>query len=424
MDSEKKITCLVTLHGIGFEQPPAMDDNGVELGTNTGYADTLHKNLLCTSLGPMLSDDPNRKREKVGDNGAIYVQSLWNEHGKKPASHEDGLKRLGIWSDDKTYIIQNDTSRLISDGDYASGKHVSHIALVYSNLEATGPAVGAALITLAMSVFSAARYASFLGLARLFVTDIKAATFRKQSTPCKHPVSSLPRKDMTIKHKRIEKPKDTSSSPGVLRTFRSLENDVACYICHNEERERVRSFVREALIRLAARHDVDQIILNTHSNGTVIAFDVLGSLPKEAVDKIKVFVTAGSPLRKYVNLFHWGTEFRCHYEFKPWYNFWDELDPVADPLEPPCTWRVRDKILSPYSDKLFRRIDPSNEESCWMPVEDRQVRNVEHSPDGGLKAHNYWDNKEQFARALADIVQGKVPEGAQVHVPAKGPEAA
>jgi hypothetical protein len=375
----KKICVVVTLHGIGFEAAPD------EKKENSGYADPLHAHLhRC--IGPMLSDDPERKRDKPGENGAIYVQSLWPDKGDKKASREKGLARL-----DGTLVSKN--------------KSVSHVALVYSNLEATGPAVGAALIALLMSIFSVGRYASISGLARLLVTDIKAAIFRKRSLAQKQlPISSLPRKDMTAKHKGREKPVDTSSSPGPLRTFRSLENDVACYICHNDERERVRSFVREALMRLASRKDVGQIILNTHSNGTVIAFDVLSSLPKETVDKIKVFVTAGSPLRKYVDLFHWGTEFRCHYRFMPWYNFWDELDPVADPLEPPLTWRVRDKLLSPYATNLFSRIEPDTEVSCCLPVKDWRIDNVKYSPDGVLKAHNYWDNEKDFVPKLACIV--------------------
>jgi len=49
-----KITCLVTLHGIGFEQPPTP---GVP---NSGYADPLHQHLK-QFLNTLLSDDPNRR---------------------------------------------------------------------------------------------------------------------------------------------------------------------------------------------------------------------------------------------------------------------------------------------------------------------------------------------------------------------------
>jgi len=157
-------------------------------------------------------------------------------------------------------------------------------------------------------------------------------------------------------------------------------------------------------MRLAYRDDVDSIVLNTHSNGTVIAFDVLRYLPQEATTKIKAFITAGSPLRKFVDLFHWGNQTQCLYAVEPWYNFWDRRDPVADPLDPPISWRVGDRIV-PSVEKLFSRLDLNNEEPCWIKVDDREVDNVVKSTGGGLQAHNYWDNEEQFVTQLADIVR-------------------
>ncbi len=179
---------------------------------------------------------------------------------------------------------------------------------------------------------------------------------------------------------------------------------MACYVCHNEERERVRSFVFEALLRLASRNDVGAIVLNTHSNGTVIALDVIRNLPPPAAAKIKAFITAGSPLRKYIDLFHWGQQIERLDPIKPWYNFWDEYDPVADPLEPPITWRRGDKIVSPYDPKLFSLINPDNGAPSNIEVTDINVDNVHKSSGGGLQAHNYWDNEEEFVKQLADIV--------------------
>jgi hypothetical protein len=45
------ITCLVTLHGIGFQQPP------VASVANSGYADPLHEHL-SKCLKSRLCDDP------------------------------------------------------------------------------------------------------------------------------------------------------------------------------------------------------------------------------------------------------------------------------------------------------------------------------------------------------------------------------
>ena len=191
----------------------------------------------------------------------------------------------------------------------------------------------------------------------------------------------------------------------MLALLHTIEDDVACYVCHNEERERVRSFVSEALLRLASRDDVGAIIFNTHSNGTVVALDVLRQLPPFASAKIKTFITAGSPLRKYVDLFQWGQQIESFNPIKPWYNFWDERDPVADPLEPPLSWRRGDRLVSPYDLKLFRLIDPDSGASSPIDVTHITVDNVGKSTGGGLQAHNYWDNEEQFVRQLADIVR-------------------
>ncbi len=138
------ITCLVTLHGIGFEQPP---QPGV---SNSGYADLLHEHLSAC-LGTLLSDDPNRARERPGENGAIYVESRWKTDGI--ASREEGLNRLGSWSQDRQHIESKDAPLIAND------ERASHIALVYSNLEPTEPEVGAALLASAMSLFSASHYA-------------------------------------------------------------------------------------------------------------------------------------------------------------------------------------------------------------------------------------------------------------------------
>ena len=390
-----KITCLVTLHGIGFEQPPQL---GVD---NSGYADPLHQHLK-KCLGDKLVDDPCRKRDRPGDNGAIYVESRWlDEQGR--ASREEGLKRLGSWSGDMK-DVDGEHAPLVPEG--ASDGSVAHIALVYSNLEPKGPEIGAAGITAAMSLVSASHYGSISGLLHTALTD-SLAMIGHHAANTQGPTSSRPRTDLGL---RSAKPLGQHGqaapppSPGLLVALRNLEDDVACYVCHNEERERVREFVSEALIRLASRPDVENIILNTHSNGTVIAFDVLRRLPEEIIPKIKALVTAGSPLRKYVDLFHWGSQVQCPYPVEPWYNFWDPCDPVADPLDPPISWHVGD-VIRPSKENLFSRIDLNSETPRRIQVIDIPVDNVNNSCGGGLQAHNYWDNEEQFVERLADIVR-------------------
>ncbi|HKV01823.1 MAG TPA: hypothetical protein VJQ26_06850, partial [Ktedonobacteraceae bacterium] len=249
------ITCLVTLHGIGFEQPPQA---GVD---NSGYADPLHQHLK-KCLEEELNDDPNRERGKPGDNGAIYVESRWpDDQGK--VSREEGMKRLGVWYDNKQGI--DTTGAPLVDKDAKDGS-ISHVALVYSNLEPKGPEIGATLITLETTLFSASHYGSALRLIHLAVADA-LAMIGHHAAKDQEPTSSRPRTDLgsrSIKQLGQHGQAAPAPSPGLLPALRSLEDDVACYVCHNEERERVRSFVHEALMRLAYREDVDNIVLNTH----------------------------------------------------------------------------------------------------------------------------------------------------------------
>ena len=398
-----KITCLVTLHGIGFEQPP---QPGV---SNSGYADPLHQHLK-TCLGTLLSDDPNRSdgRNKPGDNGTIYVESRYPDAQGK-LTREEGLKRLGVWRTDQQ-IIDIKNAPLVEEN--ANDGSVSHIALVYSNLEPMDQEVGATAITLEMSLAAASHYGSVTSLLHMAMVD-GLALIGNHATVDKQPVSSRPRTNLTfrsVKHLGHQGQAAPAPAPGILNALRNLEDDVACYVCYNEERERVRSFVHEALMRIACRDDVENIIFNAHSNGTVVAFDVLRTLPQEVTKKIKIFVTAGSPLRKYASLFHWGHEIQSKYRFESWYNFWDRCDPVADPLNPPESWKIGDQIAA-SNETLFQYIDLDAMDPFWIKVTDILVDNVKNSFGGGLQAHNYWDNEEDFVKHLAEIVRsiGETP---------------
>lgn len=56
--------CVVTVHGIGFQQPP---EDG-----RPGHADALHEHLRKV-LGSRLGDDPDRDT-----GGPVYVRSEWD----------------------------------------------------------------------------------------------------------------------------------------------------------------------------------------------------------------------------------------------------------------------------------------------------------------------------------------------------------
>jgi hypothetical protein len=77
---------------------------------------------------------------------------------------------------------------------------------------------------------------------------------------------------------RRDRPADPTAGSSVLDVIKQIESDVGGYVARNELRERVRLFVTEALARICARLDVDAIVVNAHSDGTVVALDAVKRL--------------------------------------------------------------------------------------------------------------------------------------------------
>jgi hypothetical protein len=274
------------------------------------------------------------------------------------------------------------------------------------------------------ALLSLGHYTSLTGLIQMAFTDIRAmlehphqpetgtsslAVRQELLQPAHHPLNSV---DRLL---RRPVPPSTPEAPtGLLATLRTLEADVAAYISRNDLRERVRAFVRDAVHRICYRDDVERVIVNAHSNGTVIGQDVLAQLTPTAARKVEAFITAGSPLRKYVELFYWGTQVGSMRNMAPpqmWVNFWDPRDPVADPLSPPVPWRRGSPLPAPDSaQSLFQEVDPDNGSVAPFPIQDREVDNVGHSSGGGLQAHNYWDNETQVVAPLAGMLGQFVTE--------------
>jgi len=381
--------CLVTIHGVGFMQPPM---NGIP-----GYADSLHEHLSTYLDEQLLGDDPLRERSQRGQNGPIYVQSYWPPGS---SSTEPALARLGTWGNERMFISD------ITRAPLGEGKsRIVHIALVYSRLEELEPEMGPLLQTTASAILSLGHYAHVLGITRLLFSDIKTALGDTSQQESNEVIPSLRVRTDSIPNQ------DMNATPtGLLGTIRQLENDVAVYVCHNDRRERVRNFVWEAILRLAYREDVAGIVINAHSNGTVISFDILRDLPPNMAEKVLAFITAGSPLRKYADLFHWGNEVGNIQKIKQWKNFWDPQDPVADPLLPPAGWLCGSQAPLPDQLGLYQFINPDAGTIERVSIQDIQINNVKNSTGGGLQAHNYWDNKPEFVQPLAQILKDLVIE--------------
>ena len=291
---------VITIHGIGFQQAPS------SLAASDGYADALHEGLR-RHLGDLLGDDPTRLAG--GGHGPVYAQSNY-----PPLTHatEPGLHRLGSWTASGSVDIAGVPLA-------EAGKQVAHVALVYSGLESQQSDL-AALHDLAVLADPAlGSYATLGGLGHMLVADLKA--LRQHPTIPGPPGRSLQPRTGTLHHRgivdrllqRAGAPTPTApagnapggATSGVLRT---VEDDVAAYVTSNEHRERVRMFLRDAVSRVLTRPDVEGAVINGHSNGTVMGFDLIAAISPPSAPAVRALITAGSPLRKYSDLLQWGDD--------------------------------------------------------------------------------------------------------------------
>ena len=387
-----KVTCLLTIHGIGFQQPP--------VGQMPGYADSLHRNLK-RALPDLLSDDPGRQRTEPGEAGAIYVQS---EYPTASRDREEGLRRLGVW-DLTRRSINRDAAPLVDDA-HKDRESLAHIALVYANLEdVTARHVGSAADAGMRGLLASWRYLSLRsspGWLGRVIGGLRTGGPKAAPGPSLRVRADTRDMRRALVAGRQPVPSDAPPDGGLGATILQLENDVCAYVCRNDLRGRVRGFVREALFRLCSRDDVRWVIINAHSQGTVVAFDVLTGLPPMMAAKIPAVYTFGSPLRKYLDLFAWGNDVGILNGIQ-WINVWDAADPVADPLKPGPKWRAGMPLPDPLvPPTLFQYWDPdSGDPTPVRNLADRPVNNLRHSQGGGLKAHNYWDNVTEVVQPLA-----------------------
>lgn len=395
--SSDGIVCLVTIHGIGFQQPPGEAESGQP--DRPGYADLLHQYLAAAltdqASGRRLSDDPDRQRYQHGPTVPIYVESNWPPvPGRSKQVRETGLERLGTWSPNRDRIITSPKARLVSDG-----AEIAHVALVYTGLEESKPDLLALVQAASLGLRSIGRYDSMVAIVRTVVRDV-SAMFRKGSGGAAGAVSLQVRSDPTgpVAPAIANIPRNSQES-----ILLQIEDDVGAYVSRNQRRELVRGFVEEALLRLLLRDDVRTVVVNAHSQGTVVAYDVLRQLPGAALDKVGAFITAGSPLRKYATALSWGSEVGRIQEIETWLNFYDERDVVADKLQRPARGRRQADDPAPPG-ALFWWRNPVTGVGEIARVEDEEVHNLRNSPPGSLQAHDYWDNQVEFVPKLAKVL--------------------
>jgi hypothetical protein len=319
-----------------------------------------------------LGDDPCRTVS-----GPVYVQS--DPGGGN--NREIGLDRLN--------------KDLVPRGRTAT--RVAHVALVYCNSEDWQHLhLASAADAGARALFAGGRYLSIRTSPAWLVRVIAGLRFAQPQTP-------------SLARRNDFKSSTSGGSSGLVDVLRGLINDTCVYVCENDLRSRVRGFVWQALTRLALRPDVGAVVVNAHSQGTVIALDALAGMEKDVSDKVKVLVTAGSHLRKMVDLFAWGNRINRDDKDLPWlprwHNYWDPADPVADPLRPGPKWKAGAKPDVPQgAETLYQSLDPAGGDAHDVVVWDCSVDNTKFSRGSGLRAHNYWDNVEQFVPRLADLL--------------------
>jgi pimeloyl-ACP methyl ester carboxylesterase len=413
--------CLVTIHGIGFQQAPD-DANDV-----AGYADPLHE-ALRGRLGSLLSDDPNRAQppHAPGKQGVIYVESSWpTQIDPTRRSVEEGLRRLGPSTAADAPSLDLSKARL-----YDGVGRIAHVALIYTALEETGPDRMAGLETAASALIRASHYSSLLGALETaggdLATIIHEPPVAGPSVGGNVPRSDLPRHEgiMRKAFDFLERKTADADQSGPLEVLRTVEDDVAAYVVRDSRREPVWAFAQEALIRLAQREDVLRIVVNAHSQGSVVAFDALRTLPDAAMTKVAALITMGSPLRKMVETLSWGRDVGQIRHLggwdatRPgssagslWTNLWDQRDPVADPLDPCLTWQRGDDITPTTCVGMLVDIDPWSGEETAHRIEDHQVSNVDNVNTGGLRAHDYWDNSAQVVPWIEQRLRDALPPG-------------
>jgi hypothetical protein len=153
-------------------------------------------------------------------------------------------------------------------------------------------------------------------------------------------------------------------------------NDVANYVSNNAVRLAVQRRLGDRLFEVRAAHPGATIIVGSHSQGTIIAYDVLRLLGPQLGQL--VWVTMGSPLGWYLNFGRWGGDRLGIPEAMRWLNLYDRNDIVGRAVGGLVHWAA-------------------------PRPEDIDVDNTGQ----GLGAHDHWHNRtvvEQYFTLIAEAL--------------------
>lgn len=156
-------------------------------------------------------------------------------------------------------------------------------------------------------------------------------------------------------------------------------NDVANYVSNNGVRIQVQHRLAERLFQLQAAHPDARLILASHSQGTMVSYDVL-RLNGAQLTGVKTWVTMGSPLGWYLNFLNWGREPLGIASKMRWLNFYDDQDKVGTTLA----------HLVPWNEPAPQDVDVDN-------------------TGQGLDPHDHWHNPavvERYFQLVKEYVAG------------------
>ena len=157
-------------------------------------------------------------------------------------------------------------------------------------------------------------------------------------------------------------------------------NDVANYVSNNGVRAQILNRLGEKLYELHDAYPQAALILASHSQGTMVSYDVL-RLVGSRLPRLRTWVTMGCPLAWYTNSGQWGREVLDVPPGITWLNFYDDQDMVGKALGPLVTWAA-------------------------PRPQDVMVDNVAQ----GLHAHDHWHNPTVVQR-YADLIRQQLQAG-------------
>ena len=152
-------------------------------------------------------------------------------------------------------------------------------------------------------------------------------------------------------------------------------HDVAGYVSNNGLRSQILNRLGSKLYELHDRYSQASVILGSHSQGTMVSYDVL-RLVGSRMPRLRTWVTMGCPLAWYANCAKWGREILNVSPNLTWLNYFDDQDPVGKALAPLISWPA-------------------------PKPEDSDVDNTGH----GLHAHDHWHNATVVENYAALVTQ-------------------